>query len=372
MGSPAPAPSAPYESRLARLRAALQAAGQDGCLIGPSSDLLYLTGLDLHPSERLALLIVGATGPSHLVVPAFEAAGLPALPPGVAAAPWEESADPAAQVAALLAGRAAHLVVSDRLWAGFLLRIQAALPGATFAPAAPILGPLRLIKDAAEVAALAEAGARADATFAEIRELPFAGRSERQVAEAIAGLLRRRGLLIEWGPIVGSGPNGASPHHTAGERVIADGDLVVLDYGGRLAGYQADMTRTVAVGHAPEGEARQVYDLVYAGQELGVRAAQPGMTGAALDSTVRDYFTAAGYGAYFTHRLGHGIGLDGHEPPYLVQGGETVLAPGMAFSIEPGLYLPGRFGVRIEDIVVLTANGAQRLNDAPRELVVVH
>jgi Xaa-Pro aminopeptidase len=218
---------------------------------------------------------------------------------------------------------------------------------------------------------MAEAGAQADAVFAEIQQMRFSGQSEYQIAEAIAGRLRARGLRIEWGPIVGSGPNGASPHHTASDRIIQPGDLVVLDFGGVLNGYNADMTRTVAVGHEPDAEMRRVYELVRQGQEKGVHAAQPGMTGEQLDSVVRDFFTQAGYGQYFTHRLGHGIGLDAHEPPYLVQGGQQVLAPGMAFTVEPGLYLKGRFGVRIEDTVVLTSTGARRMNNAPRELVIV-
>ncbi len=364
-----------YAARLARLRAQLGTAGVGACLVGPSSDLQYLTGLNLHASERLSLLGVPATGPAFLLAPAFEAAGLPALSADITVVPWQETDDPAARAAALLTaalpGATAPIAVGDRLWAVFLLRLQAALPQARWIPAAGVLDPLRVAKDGQEVALLAAAGAAADAAFSEIVQLSFAGRSERAVAADIAGLLRQRGIAVEWGPIVGSGPNGASPHHTAGDRVIQEGDLVVLDFGGVLNGYNADMTRTVAVGREPDAEARHVYDLVYAGQERGVQAARPGITGEALDAAVRDFFTAQGYGAYFTHRLGHGVGLDGHEPPYIVSGNQAPLAPGMAFSVEPGLYLAGRFGVRIEDVVVLTADGAQRMNNAPRELVIV-
>ncbi|HMA34424.1 MAG TPA: M24 family metallopeptidase, partial [Chloroflexia bacterium] len=319
--------------------------------------------------------VVPRDGPASLVVPAFEAAGLGGLPPGVCLVPWQESEEPAQRVGALLPGATdgepATIAVGDQLWSVFLLRLQAVLPQATFSTAAAVLAPERIVKDSGEIAALTEAAACADDAFTDIRQLRFAGQSEHQVAEAIAGLLRRRGLLVEWGPIVASGPNGASPHHSAGDRIIAEGDLVVLDYGGRLNGYHADMTRTVAVGHEPRDEMRVVYDLVYQAQETGVQAARPGMTGEDLDTVVREYLASEGYGEFFTHRLGHGIGLDGHEAPYLVQGGQTPLGPGMAFSIEPGLYLPGRFGVRIEDIVVLLPTGAQRLNRAPRELVVV-
>ncbi len=367
--------AAPYAARLDRLRERLRHAGLDYCFVGPSSDLRYLTGLDLHSSERLALLIVPQEAPAHLVVPAFEAAGLDTLPAGLRVAPWDETADPTALVAQLLRppenGTMGTAAVGDQLWAIFLLRLQAALPRVTFCPAAEVLTPLRISKDAAEVAALVEAGARADDAFGEICGLRFTGRTEHAVAEDIAALLRRRGFSISWGPIVGSGPNGASPHHTASDRMMEAGDLVVLDYGGGLNGYNADMTRTVAVGHAPEGEMRQVYELVKQGQEAGVQAAKPGISGQELDSVVRDLFTAAGYGAFFTHRLGHGLGLDTHEAPYIVQGNALRLRPGMAFSIEPGLYLPGRFGVRIEDIVIVTEQGAQRMNNAPHDLVVV-
>ncbi|HEX6607593.1 MAG TPA: Xaa-Pro peptidase family protein [Chloroflexia bacterium] len=375
--APAGSPQAPYAARLERAREQLRHAGLDYCFIGPSSDLRYLTGLNLHLSERLSLLIVPANGPSHLVIPAFEAPGLPPLPESIRVAAWEENEDPARLVARLLQpqgesqGVTGTIAVGDQLWAVFLLRLQAALPRATFSTAALVLEPLRLVKDAAEVAAMAEAGAQADAVFAEIQQMRFSGQSEYQIAEAIAGRLRARGLRIEWGPIVGSGPNGASPHHTASDRIIQPGELVVLDFGGVLNGYNADMTRTVAVGHEPDAEMRQVYELVRQGQEKGVQAAQPGLTGEQLDSVVRDFFTQAGYGQYFTHRLGHGIGLDAHEPPYLVQGGQMVLAPGMAFTVEPGLYLKGRFGVRIEDTVVLTPTGARRMNNAPRELIIV-
>ncbi|HUS13654.1 MAG TPA: Xaa-Pro peptidase family protein [Chloroflexia bacterium] len=372
MATPSTTPS-PFADRLDRVRARLQESGCDYCLVGPSSDLRYLTGLDLHASERLAVLIVAAAGGATLVVPSFEVHGLGTLPSGMDVAAWQESDNPAQLAAGFLApgGGTTCVAVGDQLLAVFLLRLQAALPQVAFRTAEDVLVPVRMVKDAAEVAALTEAARRADDAFTEIRQLPFAGRTERQVAEAIAGLLRQRELAIEWGPIVGSGPNGASPHHTASDRVIEHGDLVVLDYGGRLNGYHADMTRTVAVGQAPTGEAREVYELVYQGQERGATSVRPGMTGEQLDSVVRDHLTAGGYGAYFTHRLGHGIGLDTHEAPYMVQGGTTPLAPGMAFSIEPGIYLPGRFGVRIEDIVVVTESGGQRLNHAPRELVVV-
>jgi D-alanyl-D-alanine dipeptidase len=365
-----------YTARLHRAQAAMHAHGLDYLFVGPSADLLYLTGLDRSISERLLLLIVPQDGPAHLVLPAFEAGGIGTLPEMVHLAPWEEHEDPVARAAQLLetpggGGEGCTVAVGDRLAAGFLLRLQAALPRAAFTHADTILPPLRLIKDAAEIALLREAGARADAAFAEFRRLPFVGRSERAMAIQIAEILRRHELVVEWGPIVGSGPNGAAPHHSAGDRVIEEGDLIVLDFGGRYRGYNADMTRTVTAGRLPEDEARAVHEHVRVAQEAAVRAARPGLAAAALDRVARDHLATTGYGAYFTHRLGHGLGLDAHEHPYIVTGNEQTLQPGMVFSVEPGLYLPGRFGVRIEDIVVLTETGAERLNHSPRELLLV-
>jgi Xaa-Pro aminopeptidase len=229
------------------------------------------------------------------------------------------------------------------------------------------------VKSPAELALLEAAGAAADRVFAQIVTRPFAGRTELDVSEEIADLLKGEGVHGEGFSIVGAGPNSASPHHHAGSRVIQEGDAVVLDFGGPLQGYYCDITRTVFVGSAPESnsEAERVYNLVQAAQEAAVRAALPGMTCEQLDAVARDLISEAGYGQYFMHRLGHGIGLDGHEPPYLVHGNATTLQAGMSFSIEPGIYLPGRFGVRIEDTVYLTDQGAIRCNHAPRELTVV-
>jgi Xaa-Pro aminopeptidase len=368
-------PTAVYAARLQRAQAALHAHGLDYLFVGPSADLFYLTGLDVHQGDRMVLLMVHQEGPAHLIMPRFEADAVQHLPPQIHLEPWDEQDDPAALVKRLtgVPGGADEctVAVGDKLLAGFLLRIQAALPRAAFTNALRVLPPLRLYKDEAEVAGLREAGARADAAYEAFRRLRYTGRTERQLAREISDTLRDHDLEVEWGPIVGSGPNGAHPHHGYSDRVIAAGDLIVLDFGGRYRGYQADCTRTVAAGRLPEDEARRVYELVRQGQEAAFQAARPGLTAAALDAVTRDLFTAAGYGQYFSHRLGHGIGLDNKEQPYIVAGNKQVLEPGMAFTIEPGLYLPGRFGVRIEDVVVLHAEGAERMNNTSRELIVV-
>jgi Xaa-Pro aminopeptidase len=370
-----------YAARLAKARALMHTHALDYLVVGPSADLLYLLGARNHPSERLALLLVPQEGPAHMVLPAFEAPVLPSLPSDVHVTTWGESDNPARIAATLIAsGVSSHpggaqltIGVSDRIWAVFLLRLQAELPRAAFTTASHVLSALRLLKSEAEIALLKESGRRADEVFTEIIGRPFAGRTELAIAQEIAELLKDRGLALDHPPIVGSGPNSASPHHQPGERVIKPGDAVVLDFGGTLEGYYSDITRTVFVGEAPQAgsEEARVYELVAAAQDAAVRAARPGMPCEALDAVARDIITEARYGDYFNHRLGHGIGLDGHEPPYLVRGNSQVLQPGMAFSIEPGVYLPGKFGVRVEDSVVLRQDGAERFNNVTREMVVV-
>lgn len=369
-----------YSARLAQVRAQLRAHGLDFLVVGPSADLLYLLGAHSRPSERMSLLLVPQEGPASMIVPAFEAAILPQLPPDVQVVAWGETDNPARIAAALVAGRGsspggAHctLGVSDRLWSVFLLRLQSELPRATFTPGSPLMAALRQVKSPGELALLSQSGAAADLVFDEITKGPFSGRTELDLSREMTARLERHGLQVEGTPIVASGPNSASPHHFTGERVMQPGDVVVLDYGGTLGGYYSDITRTVFVGAAPaaNSEEERVYNLVAGAQEAAVRAAVPGITCEQLDSVARDLLTAAGYGQFFMHRLGHGIGLDGHEPPYLVQGSTLPLQAGMAFSVEPGLYLPGKFGVRVEDTVYLTPKGAVRANNATRDIVVV-
>jgi Xaa-Pro aminopeptidase len=226
---------------------------------------------------------------------------------------------------------------------------------------------LRAVKDEAEVARLAAAGAAADAAFEEILRARFAGRRESEVAADLAALLVKHGHSQVDFTIVASGPNGANPHHGAGDRVMADGDTVVLDFGGLRDGYGSDTTRTVHVGQ-PSDEVRRVYELVRAAQQAAFEAVRPGVECQEIDRVARRVITEGGYGEYFIHRVGHGIGTTTHEPPYLVEGERQPLVPGMCFSIEPGIYLPNRFGVRIEDIVTVTEDGARRFNNTTHDL----
>jgi Xaa-Pro aminopeptidase len=262
------------------------------------------------------------------------------------------------------------IAVSDRLWALHLLGIERAAPGATVSRASTVLSPLRAVKDALEVELLRAAAEGADRAFARVVDVRFEGRRERDVADDLAALLVAEGHDVALFTIVGSGPNGASPHHEPGERIITAGDAIVLDFGGRRRGYSSDITRTVYVG-GPTEEMRHVHAVVEQAQRAAFEVAAPGVAAEDVDRAARDVIEAAGFGERFIHRTGHGIGLEEHEDPYLVTGNATPLEAGNAFSIEPGIYLPGRFGVRIEDIVVATADGARSLNDAPREPIAV-
>jgi Xaa-Pro aminopeptidase len=364
-----PVDRAVFATRRERASAALRERGLAALLLSPGSDLAYLSGYRIFGSERLTCLVIPASGTPTLVVPELESPRAKAAAPDLAQCTWQETEDPYALVASLVTSKG-DVAVADQMWALFTLRLQAALPR-HFTLASDLTRELRMRKDASERDALATVGAQADAAFGVIAKTSFEGQREIDVAAQLAAALRAAGHDEVAFTIVASGPNGASPHHQTGERRIAKGDLVVLDFGGTCAWYCSDITRTVSVG-APEAEAVNVHDTVRRAQEAGYAAAREGATCASVDAASRKVISDAGYGAYFIHRTGHGIGLDGHEHPYLVSGNAERLEPGMAFSIEPGIYLPGRFGVRIEDIAIIGRDGrAEPLNNADHALAVV-
>ncbi|MFF6994483.1 M24 family metallopeptidase [Streptomyces sp. NPDC008313] len=370
--TPEPFTAADYEARMRRAAEAAADAGLDGVLVAPGPDMVWLTGYaPPADTERLTLLVLAPGRDPALVVPTLEApdaagaAGAPAL----TLHDWTDGKDPYAATAALV-GASGRFGISDNTWALHLLGLRRTLPHTDYVPLTEALPMLRAVKDAAELERLAAAGAAADATYEEIRTVRFAGRRETDVAADLADLLRRFGHSQVDFTVVGSGPNGANPHHEAGERVIERGDMVVLDFGGLLHGYGSDTSRTVHVGE-PDAEEREVHDIVRRAQEEACRAVRPGIACQDVDRVARAVITDAGYGEYFIHRTGHGIGVTTHEPPYMIEGEEQPLVPGMCFSVEPGIYLPGRFGVRIEDIVTVTEGGGRRLNTTSRELVIV-
>ncbi|HEX5015180.1 MAG TPA: Xaa-Pro peptidase family protein [Candidatus Limnocylindrales bacterium] len=376
-------PTVPAERFAARIAGAGRAAaeaGLDALLIGVGADLRYLTGYDAHETERLTMLVVPAVGDPTIVVPFLEK---PAAEAGSEVAlrieTWGETDDPAAIVARLVraaAGTPSRVGVSDRLWALQLLRLQRSLPGVGFESATPVLRTLRMVKDPDEVALLRLAAEAADRVVDQIAAGTLVGRTEADVAREVRDRLVAEGHDSAEFAIVASGPNSASPHHAASDRVIRAGEPIVLDIGGMLGGYASDTTRTLWVtggdpANGPDEAYRHLFSVLRSAQEIGTRAVRPGVSCEAIDSAARDVIAGEGYGEAFIHRTGHGIGLEGHEEPYLVSGNDEPLVEGMAFSVEPGIYLEGRYGARIEDIVVCGADGPIPLNTSDRDLRIV-
>ncbi|WP_329168166.1 aminopeptidase P family protein [Streptomyces sp. NBC_01267] len=369
---PVPFTADDYRARMARAARSAADAGLAGVLVAPGPDLVHLTGYrPTAATERLTMLVLAAGQDPVLVVPTLEAAdaehavGAPAL----TLLDWTDGKDPYALTASLL-GADGRFAVSDNGWAMHLLGLQRTLPDSSYVSLTEALPMLRAVKDAPELERLEAAGAAADATYEEILEVRFSGRRETDIAAELAALLRKFGHSQVDFTVVGSGPNGANPHHEAGERVIEAGDMVVLDFGGLKHGYGSDTSRTVHVGEPSVAEQR-VHDVVREAQQAGCDAVRPGAACQDIDRAARAVITEAGYGEQFIHRTGHGIGVTTHEPPYMIEGEEQPLVPGMCFSVEPGIYLPGRFGVRIEDIVTVTEDGGRRLNTTRREMAIV-
>jgi Xaa-Pro aminopeptidase len=269
-----------------------------------------------------------------------------------------------------MVGAAQRIAIGDQTWAAFVLDLQAALQRAHFTRASTIVGPVRVAKDDDEIAALRAAGAAVDQVAADMRSRPFAGRTEIDVHRELVDRMLALGHQHANFAIVGAADHAASPHHEPGARVIADGDVVLCDFGGTMNGYCSDITRMFHVG-APPSEVADTYAVLREAQEAAVRAARVGTACAEVDAAAREIITAAGFGDRFIHRTGHGIGVEAHEDPYIVAGNDAPLVAGNAFSVEPGIYLPGRFGLRLEDIVVATAAGPERLNHADRGIAVV-
>jgi Xaa-Pro aminopeptidase len=359
-------------SRLAGAAKAAAQAGLDALLLTPGPDLRYVVGYDAHALERLTCLAVPADGDPFLAVPRLEFPAAQASPAGglgLELVPWDETDDPYALVAGRL-GSPAVVGLSDRMWALMVLRFRAALPEARQELASRALGPLRALKSAAEIAALREAGQAIDRVHTRVPGWLRAGRTEAQVAADMAEAIVAEGHSQADFTIVASGPNAASPHHTASDRVLRAGDAVVVDIGGTMpTGYCSDCTRTYVIGEPP-GDFAAYYQVLKDAQEAACAAVRPGVSAESIDEAAREPITQAGYGEYFVHRTGHGIGLETHEDPYIVSGNTERLSPGHAFSVEPGIY-PGPHGARIEDIVVCTDTGAERLNLVTRELITV-
>ena len=369
-------PAARFAERLQRAAAATAASGLDALLIGVGSDLRYLTGYAAMPLERLTMLVISAGGDPFIVVPRLERGAAEAgLHTPLRIVTWDETDDPHALAVRDLAAR--RVGVSDTMLAMHLLRLQAVLgPAVECSLASAVLRDLRMIKDADEIALLRLAAQAADRVVGQIAAGSLVGRTEADVAREVRERLVAEGHDESLFAIVGSGPNSASPHHEASDRVIEAGEPIVLDIGGTLGGYGSDITRTLWVTGGDPRPDRTNGSAICSPSSTAPRRLRRGRSGRAWPARrsmppPRAPIDAEGYGEGFFHRTGHGIGLEGHEDPYLVDGNDLPLRPGMAFSVEPGIYLPGEYGARIEDIVVCGDDGPIVLNEAPRELYVV-
>jgi Xaa-Pro aminopeptidase len=371
------------QQRMSRVRARMGELGVDALLLSHGADLPWLTGYRAMPLERLTVLVLPREGDPVLVVPALEAPRVPEAGDLFSVVAWDDTQDPLDRVTGLLgssgsSGGDLHLAVSDRAWATTVLALQRRLPDATWVEASAVTSPIRAVKDASELEALRTAGAAADRVAAVLQDgaIDLLGRTEAQVSGRLGALLLEEGHSQVNFAIVGSGPNAASPHHEPGPRIIGPGETVVCDFGGTYSldgdvGYCSDITRTVVTG-PPTAEVEECYRVLREAQQRAVASARSGVTAEHVDHVARRIIEDAGYGPYFVHRTGHGIGIEEHEDPYLVVGNEECLQPGHAFSVEPGIYLPGRFGMRLEDIVVIGEDGApEPLNSADHGLIVV-
>lgn len=355
------------EQRIAAAQRELAERGLAALVVTVGYDLPYLIGYQAMETERITALVLPADGDPTLVVPELEAARVASDVEKIA---WGETEDPIGIIAGLIGEQAGAVAIGDQTWSTFLLALQGRLPDTRFEPAEPLMSELRMIKEPGEVAALRAAGAGVDEVVGRLAATQFSGRTERELSRLIADMTIESGHQRTGFAIVASGPNGGSPHHEPSDRLIEPGDAVVVDFGGWMDGYGSDTTRTFVVGEPPDGFL-EAYEVLNQAQGAAVEAVKPGVAAESIDRVARGIIDEAGYGDLFIHRTGHGIGLDIHEHPYLVEGNTRPLVPGMTFSVEPGIYIPGRWGMRIEDIVAVTDDGVERLNQSDRGLYTV-
>lgn len=364
----------PYRSRLKQCQELMSENGLDVLFLAPGPNLYYLSGFLEDPSERLLALIVPQSSDPLFIVPELYEEQVRTVSWIENIITWKDSQDPNSVLLATMKQVVMNrptIAVDSRMWSRFLLMLLAVMPDARYLDAASVMNPLRIKKTSEEIALMARSAEIADAAFTETVKECREGMTEHQVAAEIVNEMRRLGADgVDFEPITGSGPNAALPHYRSGDRKLQRGDLVVLDYGCLYRGYHSDITRTIAVRDCDD-ERRKVYSVVRSAQEKAYQAAVEGVEAQSVDRAARETIEAAGYGKFFVHRTGHGIGLEIHEEPYIVAGNSMRLEEGMAFSVEPGVYVPPKYGVRIEDIVVIQAGKARRLNKCTRELVTI-
>lgn len=363
--------TAEYLNRLRHVRAVMVERDVDAMLLSVGHDLPYLTGYYAMPLERLTMLVVPQQGEAVLVVPRLEVPRVVPQPGVFAVKSWDETQNPIVMVAKML-NKVRRIAVGDQMWARFLIELLPHVAEVSFVRAVDVVGPLRIIKGASEISALQAAGAAADRVATQLHsgEIPLIGRTEAQVSADISARLIAEGHDVVNFAIVAAGENAASPHHHAGSRVIARNEIVLCDFGGTLNGYCSDITRCVFTG-TPTAEITAAYDVLIASHLAGVAAGVVGAECQDVDHASRAVIDAAGFGEYFVHRTGHGIGMEAHEDPYMVSGNHLPISAGHAFSVEPGIYIAGKWGMRLEDIIVATNDGPLSMNLVNHSLVSV-
>jgi Xaa-Pro aminopeptidase len=354
-------------TRLEAAERALEESSFDAAVVSVGPDLEYLTGYSAHELERLNVLVLVPGEAPTMIMPRLEAAGFPGLEE-VRVRDWLDGDNPF-DILFDTVGEINRMAVSDTMRAHFVVPIHNARPDIELGLASELIGPLRTVKSPNEQRLLVESGRCADRVTTDIMEgrVRLVGRTERQVALDIRERLVEAGLDTAEFAIVGSGPNSASPHHEPGDRTIQAGEVVLFDIGGRLGGYHSDTTRCVHTGPIP-AKVAEAWEVLVSAHTAAVLAATTGNTCQDVDRAARTVIDEAGLGELFIHRTGHGIGLQGHEEPYIVEGNDLPLRSGHAFSIEPGIYFEGEWGIRLEDIVVIGDDGLIRCNEAARTI----
>ena len=364
-----------FADRLERARESMRSQGVDVALLSLGLDMPYLTGYNAMPLERLTMLVLPANGDATIVVPGLEAPRVTLMPGVFTLLPWSETEDPVAITARLVKESTPEsrvIAVGDQMWARFLVDLMPMLSSTQYRRSVDVIGSLRMRKDQAEINALRAAGAAVDRIAGELHagRIPLVGRTEAQVSADLSARILAEGHDVVNFAIVAAGENAASPHHHPGSRVIQKNEIVLCDFGGTMNGYCSDITRCVFTGDIASDVA-EAYAVLFEAEAAAVKAATIGTPCEEVDAVARRIITAAGFGDYFIHRTGHGIGLDAHEDPYIVSGNSLPLEAGHAFSVEPGIYLPGKWGMRLEDIVVATTDGPDSMNHADHNLIAV-
>jgi Xaa-Pro dipeptidase len=369
--------SSPFTLRQERLSTSIQQAGLAALALNPGPSLTYLTGLHFHLMERPVVALFTCDQPLALILPELEIAKIEALPFPKQAFPfgedpakWEDTFRQAFQT--VVTGKGDISVEPTRLRFLELRLIEKASPGTRLVSAEEILAALRMKKDADELTAMRKAVEIAQTGLLAVLPLIKAGMTERQLSSELVFQLLRAGADVEFPfpPIVSGGANSANPHATPSDRPFQPGDLLVIDWGAFFYGYTSDLTRTFAIGEV-EPEYTRIARIVMEANAAGRAAVRPGIPAGEVDLASRSVIEKAGYGSYFTHRTGHGLGMEGHEAPYIRAGNSLILEPGMTFTVEPGIYLPGRGGIRVEDDMVVTSHGGESLSDLEHELKMI-